>query len=406
VAGLSLSLLLVVGVVAWAVLDDGPYVATPPADSARTAAPALAGEALSTLEEAVADEQPAAAEDLADPDDGRARAQLAALAENAAAAGVDDFSLRYVDELGGVGKDGAWQAAVDTTWAFRGFDAAPAMAEVRFGFRVATIDGAERAVVTSIGGGDRRSPLWMTTPLEVRRDPGVLVLVGGDARLADRFEALAEEAVPAVRAVLPRWRPRLVVEVPPTVAALHGALDSDPGEYDSIAAVTSTSDGTLTPESPVHVFVNPRVFGDLKPRGAQVVMSHEAVHVATGAALSTMPLWLLEGFADYVALQDVRLPFTVTAGQIIRQVRQDGPPAQLPGPAEFDTTTSHLGASYEAAWLACRVLADLGGQAKLVAFYRAVDDGTEVDAALRTQFGIGEREFTERWRGLLEELAA
>ena len=37
-------------------------------------------------------------------------------------------------------------------------------------------------------------------------------------------------------------------------------------------------------------------------------MSHEAVHVATEAARSTMPLWLLEGFADYVALRDVDLP--------------------------------------------------------------------------------------------------
>jgi hypothetical protein len=310
--------------------------------------------------------------------------------------------LRYVDELVGVAEDGTWQAAVDTAWGFAGFDSAPALAEVRFGFRVED----DRALITSIGGGDRRSPLWMTTPLEVRRDAGRLVLVGEGARAADRFAALADRAVPAVRAVLPNWKPRLVVEVPPTVAALHAALDSKPGEYDSIAAVTSTADGSLAPDAPVHVFVNPRVFGDLKPRGAQVVMSHEAVHVATDAATSTMPLWLLEGFADYVALRDLSLPLSVTAGQIIAQVRQDGPPEHLPGPAEFDTATSHLGASYESAWLACRLLADGGGQNALVAFYRAVDEGTEVDDALRAEFGFGERQLTDRWQGLLEGLAA
>ncbi len=156
----------------------------------------------------------------------------------------------------------------------------------------------------------------------------------------------------------------------------------------------------------MHVFVNPEVFGGLKPRGAQVVMSHEAVHVATDAATSTMPLWLLEGFADYVALRDVHLPFSVTAGQIIRQVRRDGPPAHLPGPTEFDTTTAYLGASYESAWLACRVLADLGGQDALVRFYRDVDDGTGVGAALESEYGISEREFTEAWRDRLLELAA
>ncbi len=347
--------------------------------------PALAGEALSGLEDAVLEGSPERAGDLADADDSAARDQLVALAENAASAEVAEFSLRYVDELGGVAEDGTWQAAVDTSWAFRGFDPTPALAEVRFGFRV---DG-DRAVITSVGGGDRRSPLWMTTPLVVRRDAGTLVLVAGDAREADRFEALAQAAVPAVHGVLPRWRPRLVVEVPPTLAALHGALDSDPGQYDAVAAVTSTADGSLTPDGPVHVFVNPEVFGNLKPRGAQVVMSHEAVHVATDAAISTMPLWLLEGFADYVALRDVHLPVSVTAGQIIRQVRADGPPAQLPGQAEFDTATTHLGASYESAWLACRLLADVGGQTALVDFYRAVDAGAEVDAALRSEFGFG-----------------
>jgi hypothetical protein len=245
----------------------------------------------------------------------------------------------------------------------------------------------------------------MTTPLTVRRDAGTLVLVGGGAGEADEFAALAQAAVPAVRAVLPRWKPRLVVEVPPTVDALHAALDSDAGEYDAIAAVTSTADGSLAPDAPVHVFVNPQVFGNLKPRGAQVVMSHEAVHVATDAATATMPLWLLEGFADYVALRDVDLPFSVTAGQIIGQVRREGPPRQLPGQAEFDTTTAHLGATYESAWLACRLLADVGGQAALVAFYRAVDAGTEVDAALRDEFGFGERELVARWQDLLEDLA-
>ena len=87
----------------------------------------------------------------------------------------------------------------------------------------------------------------------------------------------------------------------------------------------------------MHVFVNPDVFGRLRTAGAQVVMSHEAVHVATDAARSTVPLWLLEGFADYVALRDVDLPISTTAGQIIRQVRRDGVPEALPGPVEFDT---------------------------------------------------------------------
>jgi hypothetical protein len=134
-------------------------------------------------------------------------------------------------------------------------------------------------------------------------------------------------------------------------------------------------------------------------------MSHETVHVATDAARSTMPLWLLEGFADYVALRDVDLPLATTAGQVIRQVRREGLPDALPGVQEFDTSAPHLGAAYEAAWLACRELADLGGEARLVRFYDAVDDGTPVADALRSTFGLGLGAFTDRWRARLEAAA-
>jgi hypothetical protein len=134
-------------------------------------------------------------------------------------------------------------------------------------------------------------------------------------------------------------------------------------------------------------------------------MSHEATHVAAEAWTSRMPLWLLEGFADYVALRDVDLPVSRSAAQIIAEVRRSGPPRTLPGAAEFGTRATHLGATYESAWLACRLLAQGGGQARLVRFYRAVDDGQPVGAALESVFGLSTRELTDRWRDLLSDLA-
>jgi hypothetical protein len=246
----------------------------------------------------------------------------------------------------------------------------------------------------------------MTGPLEVRRGAEHLVLVAGSDAAADRFAARAAAAVPAVRRVLPDWEGGLLVEVPATVDDLHAALDSGPGTYAEIAAVTTSADGSTEDRAPVHVFVNPDVYGSLRARGAQVVMTHEAVHVAADAATSTTPLWLLEGFADYVALRDVPLPLSVTAAQIVGQVRRDGAPRELPGTDDFGTAAPHLGAAYEAAWLACRLLADLGGQRALVRFYRSVDEGASVDEALRESFGFGEAELTRRWRALLTDLAA
>ena len=90
--------------------------------------------------------------------------------------------------------------------------------------------------------------------------------------------------------------------------------------------MTTTADGSLSPDAPVRVFVNPTVFGRLKARGAQVVMSHETTHVATGATFTSMPTWLLEGFADFVALDHAGVPVDLAAGQILARIRKQGVP--------------------------------------------------------------------------------
>ena len=119
-----------------------------------------------------------------------------------------------------------------------------------------------------------------------------------------------------------------------------------------------------------------------------------------------VPLLLLEGFADYVALHEVTLPITTTAGQIIEQVRQDGAPDHLPGQPEFDQGDAHLGAAYESAWVACLVLADLGGRAALVRLYEQVSGGGDLDEQLGEVFGLTESQLTSRWRQRLQALAA
>jgi hypothetical protein len=395
----------VAGLVAWLVFGREPYVATPSGTSGPQPQPALAAGALHGLERAVADGDVSAARALAPSDDHAAGDLLGAVVGNARALRVRDFTLRYVDEESGVASDGSWDAAVAATWRFAGFDQRPVHTEVTVQF--ADLPGSGGGVgLESFGGGGRRSPLWLTGPLQVRRTASTLVLVDGTPHQADQYAARARAAVPVVRRVLPAWRAGLVVEVPASGHDLDRVLAADPGQYRNIAAVTATVDGSQRPGSPVHVFVNPDVFGSLRPRGAQVVMSHETTHVATGAATSGMPLWLLEGFADYVALRDVPLPLSTSAAQIIRQVQRHGAPSHLPSQAEFDTQTTHLGAAYESAWFACRLLARTGGEQALVRMYHHVDAGTPLGSAMRQSFGIGVGELTHRWRDALTHLAS
>ncbi len=400
--GALTAVVVVVALVTWLLVRSDPYVAPTPSGTVAKPDPAGAGHALQRLQDAVTSRDESAAAELAPGDDDAAGDLLAAVVANAEALHVEEFTARYVDGVGAVDRSGRWQAAVDLTWRFAGFDRAAAHEEVLVGF---VADGGTVGI-SSIGGGDRRSPLWLSGPVDVRRTADTLVLAT-TAVEADLVAGRAAAAVPVVREVLPHWDGHLVVEVPGSESGLEAALAAEPGSYADIAAVTASVDGTVAPDSQLHVFVNPDVYDDLEPVGGQVVVSHEATHLATRAPLTSgVPLWLLEGFADYVALHAVALPITTTAGQIIQQVRADGTPDHLPGQPEFDQSDSHLGAAYESAWVACLVLADAGGRDALVRLYEQVSRGQELEGQLQRLFDLSEAELTARWRERLQELAA
>jgi hypothetical protein len=346
---------------------------------------------------------------LAVPEDPSAIRELADIFANVRDLRITDLSLRYVDEDAGRlstaeqrrAGGNAWVGDVQLTWRIKGFDQAVSHLETTMTF-AKTPHGAR--FVSARGAYGDSTPLWLLDRLDVERTARSLVMAS-HGQDADRFLRLADQAVVDVHKVLPRWRGKLVVEVPATQQQLDRTLGSDSHAYDEIAAVTTTADGTLTSSAPTHIFVNPPVFDPLGGRGSQIVLSHEATHVATHAATASMPTWLLEGFADYVALDHVDLPVTVTASQILQQVRDKGVPPHLPGKAEFDSASSTLGASYEAAWLACRLIGEKYGEAKMLEFYRRSDRDSSTVGAFRDVLGTNETAFTRAWQAYLRRLA-
>ncbi|WP_193614006.1 hypothetical protein [Nocardioides lijunqiniae] len=402
--GLSLFLLVGVGILTWSVLDDDTYVVPPPSAGPALARPAEAARSLRLLEQAVGSGDPALAADAAPEGDRAAAALLRSLVGNARALRVRDFSLRFLDVAGGTEED-TWTAAVDATWRFAGFDRTSARAEVLVRF------AGEDAGIVAVGGATGVAPVWLAGPATVRRTPDVLVLVAGTGAAQDAaargYLARGRDALPVVGRVLPSWDGPLVIEVPAGPGELDRVLDADAGAYAGVAAVTASPDATSAPGVPVHVFLNPAEFDRLRPLGAQVVMSHEATHVATDATTSRqMPQWLVEGFADYVSLRDVRIPDARAAAQVIEQVRADGPPRALPGAVEFDASTGHAGAAYESAWIACRVLVERRGEDALVDLYAAVREGQPLADVLRSSFGWSEAQLVRAWRTRLSDLAA
>jgi hypothetical protein len=326
------------------------------------------------------------------------------MAANADRMDLGDLALRLVDADGTVTPDerdelgaGAWAGAAELTYRLNGWDAQPTRTEIRVVF--AASGGRD-----SIGGGDDRTPLWMTGRVTLSASGRALVVArGGDG---PRVLELAHQALVDVGKVLPRWDGRLVVEVPDSEEQLDQALAAPDGRYDNIAAITTSVDGSLVPGSPVHVFLNPKVFDGLGPRGAQVVVSHETTHVATDATFAELPTWLLEGFADYVALAHAGIPVSTAASQILARIRKNGPPDHLPTAGELDPSAPGLGATYEEAWLAARFIARQYGEPKLVTFYRKVSGGVPVGKAFASILGTTEAAFVDQWRADLRDLAA
>lgn len=388
-----------VGVPLWLVHHHDQYVVPSTRQhpsAAPTEQPAAAASALARLQQAIADRDAGAV----------GGTLLPAVVGNAAKLGITDVTARYVaadsGADGAVAADGSWTADVALTWRWAG-DPASAAEEVLTRFA----PSASGVAVTGFSGDDgHRVPLWLTGPLTVRRTADVTVAVAGahSGAEADRYRTLATRAVATVRRVVPWPRPHLVLEVPSDESMLEQMMGAAQGSYHGVAAVTTSVDGSAS--GPVHVFVNPQVIGGLNSQGAQIVLSHEATHDATGVASNTtLPEWLLEGFADYVALRDVDLPLSTTAGQILAEVRKDGPPQHLPGPAEFNAQAEDFGAEYEAAWLACRLLAQRGGEQHLVRLYDEVKAGAAVGKTMRREFGFGVAAFTRDWQRQLQRWA-
>lgn len=252
------------------------------------------------------------------------------------------------------------------------------------------------------------APLWALAPLDVaatRGSASVVALAGRPvpAGLLRLVEAAASE----VGAVLPgSGAPSPLLVVAPGTASQFADLVADPYDYAAIAAVTTTADGSVRSQSPVQVLLNPPVFDRLGPVAAGVVLAHEATHVVTGATSVRLPLWVAEGFADYVALRDGDVPVRVAAGRAIAAARRDGVPRELPSAADFATDAPGLGRAYELAWLAFRVLDQRVGTDATVDFYRAAVSGDAAGPALRATTGLGVGALTRSWRAELDRLVS
>ncbi|WP_282794695.1 hypothetical protein [Streptomyces sp. CC224B] len=252
--------------------------------------------------------------------------------------------------------------------------------------------------------------LWDQGRVDAVRGTRSLVLgVGRAPRDLRRYAELADGAVPAVRAAWPRpWAGRVLVLVPRSLGGMADLLGAPAAGYQGIAAVTTGETGGSGTAPADRIIVNPDAYGVLGDLGKQVVLTHEATHVATRAHTSrATPLWLSEGFADWVGYRGTGRPPAQAAPELRRAVGNGSLPAALPEDDDFGFggDARRLARAYEGAWLACRMIADEWGARKLTDFYAAVGAHDErpgaVADALRDVLDTDPEEFTARWRDYL-----
>lgn len=310
--------------------------------------------------------------------------------------------------LGKVRRTGATATAqVELRYRITGYDSAP-VADRR------TIELVERSGRWYVDGDSPATgagqQLWQQGPVHVARGAHSLVLgVGGSAGLLRRVAAVADRAVPAVgKAWHRKWAGRVVVLVPSSLDAMSALLGSPADTYRGIAAVTTGEAGGAGAAPADRIIVNPEAYGGLSELGRQVILTHETTHVATRTATSAAtPLWLSEGFADYVGYRDTGSSPQETAPELQRAVRSGSLPATLPTDADFGFRDSadRLARAYEGGWLACRLIAEHWGEQKLTDFYRAVGAGGQrdggVEKAMNDVLGTDPDAFTARWRDYL-----
>ncbi|MFE1443114.1 hypothetical protein [Streptomyces sp. NPDC058739] len=299
-------------------------------------------------------------------------------------------------------------AEAELRYRLTGYDAAPVVAGRTL---LLDRDPDGRWRVVSEGPAKKSAQqLWDQGEVTVVRGRHSIVLGAGSSTDSLRdFAGLADHAVPAVSGAWGgAWNRRVVVLVPGSLKGMAGLLGSPVSSYRGIAAVTTGEVGGSGRAPADRVIVNPDAYALLGPTGRQVVLTHETTHVATRAHTNAAtPLWLSEGYADWVGYRGTGRTPLEAAPELARAVTDGSLPAALPADGDFgfESDSAALARAYEGGWLACRMIAEQWGEERLGEFYRAVGRHGQragaVEDAMAGVLGTTPEDFTVRWREYL-----
>jgi hypothetical protein len=261
-----------------------------------------------------------------------------------------------------------------------------------------------------IAPGRGNQQLWDLGPVNALTSDHALVLGLPEDEVLAPIAQEVDAAVPRVDEVWGRgWTRKVLVLVTRTEDEMADLLGGKASTYTQLAAITRGELGV--PEETAaaeRVIINPRAYADLSPVGKRVIMTHEITHVAVRSATQEWtPMWLAEGFADYIGYRNSGLDVRFIAQELVEDLRNGLEPTALPSDADFDTMNARLPQAYEMSWLACKMIAERNGPQALLAFVRQAGapggSAASVDRAFASVLGTTLAEFTQDWRAYLDE---
>lgn len=251
--------------------------------------------------------------------------------------------------------------------------------------------------------------LWDFGPVVTLRGESSMVLTHPDnvARL-DGFTDAVDQAIGSVTAVWGQdWTQRVAVLVPDTQEEMADVVGTSL-VLDQLAAlaVSDSIDLHAGTARGQRIVINPNNLDALQPLSRQIVLTHEITHIASRATTSpATPIWLVEGFADYVGFLDSGVSVRRAAPELAGEVQAGQVPADLPRDTDYVGSNPRLSQTYEMSWLACRLVAERIGQDGLLRFYRAVagaeDPAEALEPALVAELGLTGAEFVSTWQEYL-----
>lgn len=297
---------------------------------------------------------------------------------------------------------------VSVRYRLEGFDLPPVVVLRTMSF---VPEGASWKVVGDVDTGRFRQP-WDVDVISLVRSTDVLMLVLGNAKPSS---SLKEQASQAVRDVTTfwgtDWDKRVLVVVPRSQKQLGNLLRRDGSSYSALAAIATAERNGGSGDAPANVvWVNPAGFAKINSLGRTIVLRHEILHVATGAAVpNEFPLWLEEGVAEYFGYRDSGVKQRIIASSLLSDARNGRVPSRFAKTADFSPTNPRLSQAYEGSWWAARLIVEKYGEAALLRVYRTAlaqsNEKTAVDVALRQELGISEAELTSLWRASIKDAA-